>query len=224
MNVLAFDTTRRRGSLALWFGRTVVATVSVEAPDGFGSVLYPRIDALLARNAVALTEMDGFAAASGPGSFTGIRVGLAAAKALGEVHGKPVVAVSNLKAIAAAGRGGLRVPLLDARRDGEVFAAGYDSGLVEIFPETVCSCSELMDRLESRNPTYLATDPAAFAPGGPAEPAGRNDRHAVVAADLAASIAEIAVLEMTAGRGQNPERIAANYIRRPDAEMNWKGP
>ena len=224
MNLLAFDTTRRRGSLALRLGATVVETVAVDAPDGFGSVLFPRIDALLARNAASLAAMDGFAAASGPGSFTGIRVGLAAAKALGEIHGKPVVAVSNLKAIAAAGRGELRVPLLDARRGGEVFAAGYDGGLAEVFPQTALRCAELIERLESRNPTYLATDPAVFAPGGPAEAVGRNSRHAVVDADLAAAIAEIAVLELTAGRGRNPELIDANYIRRPDAETNWKGP
>ncbi len=224
MNVLAFDTTNRRGSLAIWLGGLLVETVSVEAPDGFGSVLYRRIDELLARNGAALAEMDGFAAAAGPGSFTGIRVGLAAAKALGEIHAKPVVAVSNLKAIAAAGRGGLRVPLLDARRGGEVFAAGYDSGLAQVFPETACGCQGLMERLKSRDPTYLAVDPAVFASGGPAELVGRNAPHAVVDAALAASIAGIAAGELTAGRGLDPERIDANYIRRPDAETNWKGP
>ncbi len=225
MNVLAFDTTSRRGSLALWLGGALAETVSVEAPDGFGSVLYWRIDELLARNAAALAAMDGFAAAAGPGSFTGIRVGLAAAKALGEIHGKPVVAVSNLKAVAAAWRGGgLRVPLLDARRGGEVFAAGYDSGMAQVFPETACGCRELAERLKSRDPTYLAVDPAVFASGGPAEAVGRSARHAVVNAALAASIAGIAAGELAAGRGVDPQRIEANYIRRPDAETNWKGP
>lgn len=223
MNVLAFDTTRRRGSLALYLDGKVVETVSIEAPEGFGSVLYPRIEALLARHAAALIDMDGFAAAAGPGSFTGIRVGLAAVKALSEIHGKPAAAVSNLKAVAAAGRGELRVPLLDARRGGEVFAAGYDDGLAAVFPETVCACSELQERLRGRDAVYLAADPPIFEPGGAAEPVGRNGNAFVVDAALAASVARIAAADLAAGRGQDPERIEANYIRRPDAETKWKG-
>lgn len=224
MNVLALDTTRLRGNLALCLAGKVVETVAVEAPQGFGSVLFPSLDALLARHDATLSRMDGFAAASGPGSFTGIRVGLAAVKALAEIHGKPAAAVSNLKAVAAAGRGELRVPLLDARRGGEVFAAGYDGGLTEVFPETVCPCGELTERLRGRNAVYLAVDAALFASGGAAELVGRNGNACVVDADLAAPIARIAAADLAAGRAQDPARIEANYIRRPDAETRWKGP
>ncbi len=221
MNVLAFDTTRREGSLALWLGDAIAEAVLVEAPDGFGSVLYQQIDALLARHETTLAEMDGFAAASGPGSFTGIRVGLSAVKALAEIHGEPAVAVSNLKAIAAAGSGELRIPLLDARR-GEVFAAGYDGELREDFDQTVCGCAELVERFREQSPTYIATDPMIFDGGGAAEAAGREKR-IIVSPAIARGVAEIAVKELAANRGQKPEEIDANYIRRPDAEVNWKG-
>ncbi len=218
MNVLAFDTTRREGSLALWLGDAIAEARLVEAPDGFGSVLYQQLDELLARHGTTLAEMDGFAAASGPGSFTGIRVGLSAVKALAEIHGTPAVAVSNLKAIAAAGSAELRIPLLDARR-GEVFVACYDSELREVFDETVCRCTELVERFRGQSPTYIATDPAIFESSGPAEPAS-GEKKSIVDRAIARGVAEIAVKELAANRGQKPEEIDANYIRRPDAEVN----
>jgi tRNA threonylcarbamoyladenosine biosynthesis protein TsaB len=221
MNVLAFDTTRRTGSLALWLSDALAEAVLIEAPDGFGSVLYQQIDELLARHETTLAEIDGFAAASGPGSFTGIRVGLSAVKALAEIHGKPAVAVSNLKAIAAAAQAELRIPLLDARR-GEVFAACYDGELQEVFKETVCNCAELVERFRGQSPTYIAADASIFESAAPAEPASAQKR-SIVNPAIAQGVAEIAVKELAAGRGQKPEQIDANYIRRPDAEVNWKG-
>lgn len=220
MNVLAFDTTRRVGSLALLLDDVVVETVGVEAPDGFGSVLFGEIDELLGRHGVALAGMDAFAAASGPGSFTGIRVGLSAAKALAEVHGKPVVAVSNLKAIAAAGEGDLRVPLLDARR-GELFAGGFDAALNAVFPEIVCTCANLVERLTDERPSYIATDDGILESGGPAELLADC---AVVDEAIAGSIAKVAAYEVVTGLGKATESIEANYIRRSDAEVNWRGP
>src|SRR6202034_1906825 len=81
-------------------------------------------------------QMECFAAASGPGSFTGVRVGLAAAKGLAEATGKRVVAVSNLRALAAFGSAPLRATVIDARR-GEVYAAVYNGELRIVMPEAV---------------------------------------------------------------------------------------
>ena len=69
-----------------------------------------------------LEEIDCFAAASGPGSFTGVRVGLAAVKGLAEALGKPAVGISNLRALSLFGKAALRAVVLDARR-GEVYGA-----------------------------------------------------------------------------------------------------
>ena len=75
---------------------------------------------------IRLADIDLFAGASGPGGFTGVRIGLAAVKGLGEVMGKPVVAVSNLLALSQYGSAALRATVIDARR-GEVFAALYSA-------------------------------------------------------------------------------------------------
>src|ERR1022692_920987 len=75
--VLAIDTTHEFGSLALLRGTETVDEVLLHAPTGFAHVLYPQLSRLLDRNGIALGSIDCFAAASGPGSFTGVRVGLA---------------------------------------------------------------------------------------------------------------------------------------------------
>ena len=106
--ILSIDTTSEFGSIALTERDRVIEEVLLHSPDGFGHILFPQIEKLLARHGVTVNQMDCFAAASGPGSFTGVRIGLAAAKGLAEAVGKPVVAVSNLRALASFGTAPLR--------------------------------------------------------------------------------------------------------------------
>src|SRR6266536_2270706 len=100
MLTLALDTTADDGSIALARDGCIAEEALIHAPRGFSQVLFGEIEALLGRQGVALRDIDLFAAASGPGSFTGVRVGLSAVKGLAEVLGKRVVAVSNLEALA----------------------------------------------------------------------------------------------------------------------------
>jgi tRNA threonylcarbamoyladenosine biosynthesis protein TsaB len=100
MLVLAVDTTADFGSIALANEKAVCEEVPIHAPQGFSHVLFGEMEALLKRQGVGLPEIDLFAGAAGPGSFTGVRVGLSAIKGLAEVMGKRVVAVSNLEALA----------------------------------------------------------------------------------------------------------------------------
>ncbi len=81
--VLAIDTTHEFGSLALASNDALLEEVPLHAPAGFGQVLYAHLGHLLARHGVKPAMIDCFAAASGPGSFTGVRVGLACVKGLG---------------------------------------------------------------------------------------------------------------------------------------------
>jgi len=136
LKVLAIDTTSECGSIALVEGARLIEEVPLHSPDGFAHVLFQAIERLLAGHQIELGGLDGFAAAAGPGSFTGVRVGLTAAKGLAEAVGHPVVAVSNLQALAWFGSRELRAPVLDARR-GEVYGAVYDSALNLVHEETV---------------------------------------------------------------------------------------
>jgi len=200
--LLAIDTTSDFGSLALFMagaeGDRVLEEVAMDSPDGFAHVMFPEIEALLARHRLKITDIDGFAAAAGPGSFTGLRVGLTAAKGLAEATGRKVVAVSNLQAIASFGTRALRAPVIDARR-GDIFGAVYDAGLRLVAPEVVMKLED-----------FLSTLPAG------AEVIRDAPKR------LAGAIAGIAAGRLEAGLGQDPAEIDANYVRRSDAELMWR--
>jgi tRNA threonylcarbamoyladenosine biosynthesis protein TsaB len=127
VKILALDTTSEFGSLALIRGNEVVAERLLRSPEGFSQVLFEQIHDLLAQAGWRLGDIDAFAAAAGPGSFTGVRVGLAAVKGLAESLGKSAAGVSNLEAVAWFGTAPLRAAVLDARR-GQIYGGLYDSG------------------------------------------------------------------------------------------------
>lgn len=220
MRILALDTTARRGSFALAEDGQIVASRVVDAPDGFAGAVYGAVDALLAEAGWKLADIDAFAAASGPGSFTGIRVGLATAKALAEALGKAVIPVTTLEALAFAAPGDLRAPVLDARR-GEVFAAVYDAELRAAVEPVVGPWAQFQALVGDRRPTYATVAEKAFAPEGVAPLP--EDAARVVIPCVADPLARLAAKRLASGGGLAPEAVDAAYIRRPDAERNWKG-
>lgn len=214
--ILAIDTTSEFGSIALTERNDVVEEVLLHSQDGFGHILFRHLEQMLERHGVSASDVECFAAAAGPGSFTGVRVGLAAAKGLGEASGKPVVAVSNLKALASFGSAPLRAVVLDARR-GQVYGALYNDRLAAVEPEAVLKFSEWIARLPAAGYEFVAADFSPFR-------ALVDPGIAVVTAPraLAAAIGRIAWTEFAAGRASDPEEIDANYVRRSDAELYWK--
>ena len=98
--LLAIDTTSEYGSLALAEGGRLVEEVALRSAEGFAHTLFGEIENLLRRHNLQFGDLDAFAAAAGPGAFTGVRVGLTAAKGLAEATAQKVVAVSNLQALA----------------------------------------------------------------------------------------------------------------------------
>ena len=218
--LLAVDTTHEFGSLALARGGETVEEVLLHAPGGFAHVIYGHLNQLLERHAVRLGAIDCFASASGPGSFTGVRVGLACVKGLAEACGKPAVAVSNLQAVAAFGSAPLRAAVLDARR-GEVYTAVYDSAGRAVVPEAVVNIASLLEALPERDLEFVSTD---FTPFCAALTGTRFEHTPRVTAPcaLAAAIARIAYARFLAGEAADTAALDANYVRRSDAELFWK--
>lgn len=199
MRLLAIDTTGEFGSLALADGGRIIEEVALDSPDGYAHIVFVEIERLLARHELKITGIEGFAAAAGPGSFTGVRVGLTAAKGLAEATGRKVVAVSNLQALAWFGTKALRTPVIDARR-GEIFGAVYDADLRLVSPEVVMKYEDFLRAL----------------------PAGDMELITHVPKQLAGAIARIAAVRFEAGLAQDPADIDANYVRRSDAELMWR--
>ena len=232
--VLAIDTTSEHGSLALSRGTRLLECHEVQARQAFSKVVFQEIRALLERHRVGLAEVDLFAAAAGPGSFTGVRVGLTAAKGLAAVEGKPVAPVSNLAATAALAPPGPRllIPLLDARRD-ELFAGVYertepvkpDGPLRSLADEMVARPEALEEWLAGLK--LLRNDAAFCGPdverlfalfsGG--QGAVAHFARLVTGRTLAGVVARLAYAAYCNGQALTAEAADANYVRRADAEI-----
>jgi len=207
--IVAIDTTSEFGSIALVQDGEVVEETLLHSPDGFGHVLFPQLAALIERHGWSFDQVTGFAAGAGPGSFTGVRVGLAAVKGLAETAGVQAAAVSNLEAMALLGSAALRAPFFDARR-GEIFGALYDCELRVVRP---AAAQPLPAWLASLPPEaeLLTPDAAPFADALGGRPVTVTPRA------LAGAIGRLALAQL-----RDPLVLDANYVRRSDAELNWK--
>jgi len=213
--LLALDTTAEFGSLAVLRDGSLVEEVPLHSPDGFGHTIFGAIEALLARHELTPQMIDCFAGSTGPGSFTGVRVGLTVIKGLADATGRPAVGISNLQAIATFGLSALRAVVLDARR-GEVYGALFDSELRVLQPEVVSRFADWITELPLGEIEFVAQDFTPFL-----QPlAGRRMTQAPRA--LAAAIGKLAWQAFMEGRAVDAAALDANYVRRSDAELLWK--
>jgi tRNA threonylcarbamoyladenosine biosynthesis protein TsaB len=218
--ILAADTTHEFGGLALTRGEEMLEEAPLHSPSGFAHVLFGHLSGLLERRGVRVEEIDCFAAASGPGSFTGVRVGLAFVKGLADALGKPAAAVSNLRAMASFGSTPLRATVLVARR-GEIYCAVYDGAGRLVSPEVVMKLTAWIERLPEGELEFVSSDPAL---PGAALAGTRFEGARVVTAPraMAGAVAKIALAAWDRGEVGDAAALDANYVRRSDAELFWK--
>ena len=231
MRVLALDTTTRAGSVALVEDDRIVDERRGDGARTHAARLPAEITTLVDAHHVSLSDIDLYAVASGPGSFTGLRIGIATIQGLAFVHARPVVAIPALDALAHMERadappGTLIATWMDAHR-GEVFAALYrvtdaaafsQEGLVEIEGPTVglpaVTLARWAAQVEGLPGRFVGDGAALYAAEiRAAAPAARI----VEAPLLAGSIARLALARRFAA--VDPAAIRALYVRRPDAEI-----
>jgi tRNA threonylcarbamoyladenosine biosynthesis protein TsaB len=227
MLLLATDTSGRHGSIALaraeeddqasdTIGLHDIEILEVVALSGgtFSAQLVPQIAATLAKHGFSKDDIGGFAVASGPGSFTGLRVGLAAIKGLAEILGKSIATVSTLEAVAhSSGYEGKVTAILDAGR-GEVYVGEYELslGAARCLSERLLTTEEFLIRTRGGK---VVTCDGVFAKA--AKAAGIT--FSVVEPINAGTIARIGWRKIRAGATVTPDHLEANYIRRTDAEI-----
>jgi tRNA threonylcarbamoyladenosine biosynthesis protein TsaB len=207
--LVGIDTTSEFGSLALVEDGVVVEELPLHSPDGFGHVLFPQLARLLDRHGWKHETVTGYVAGAGPGSFTGVRVGLAAVKGLAEAAGAKAAAVSNLRAVARYGAGALRAAFFDARR-GEIYAGLFDSELRAVSEETVCALPAWLSSLPP-DAELITPQAAMFEAALVGRPVTEAPRC------LAGVLAILGARELC-----DPISLDANYVRRSDAELKWK--
>lgn len=146
MRLLAVDTTTPRGSVAVLSDAGVEAEVRLATTDGHSRWLLPAVDMLLRGLGVDAFSLDAFAVTIGPGSFTGLRIGLSSVQGLALASGRPCIGLSTLDVLgsAAAGSGSTVLALMDAFR-GEFYSAAYDAGGVALGPARVGSLEQALD-------------------------------------------------------------------------------
>lgn len=220
MLLLAIDTSGKHGSIALARAGErsaddleLIDTVPL-AGGTFSAQLVPQIAGLLAARGFTKLDIGAFAAASGPGSFTGLRVGLAAVKALAEVLQTPIAAVSLLELCAIiSGAQGKLMAALDAGR-GDVYVGEYEMpAKANLAPrEYIATREEFLTQAQGWT---VVTPEAALAQA--ANEAGLRvlNVHPISAAE----VARVGWRKIQSGHTVTADELEANYIRRTDAEM-----
>jgi tRNA threonylcarbamoyladenosine biosynthesis protein TsaB len=231
--ILAIETATRAGSVAVARGDSIIAIRAGDAAVSHSENLIEMIEEVLSRSGATLTEVGLFAAAIGPGSFTGLRIGLATVKALAVSTRQKIGGVSTLAAVAhAAAVDGRTVALLPAGR-GEVFAQMFSVNQGNIHPEDEpahLTPKALLEKYGSIRPLNWAGEGArqyfnalkdGAARRGFAFNAANSDGSLWSVIDQNQPLAgSVAILAHEAGEAVSPEHLHAVYVRASDAEIN----
>jgi tRNA threonylcarbamoyladenosine biosynthesis protein TsaB len=225
MLILGVDTSGKSGGITLASGDGdsfhVFESVAI-AGGTFSAQLVPTVAALLQKYGFVPEQLDGFVVVSGPGSFTGLRVGLSAVKGLAEILQKPIASISLLEALAAcSGRKGSTVATaLDAGRN-EIFCGLYQLGQGGGLKgaERLLAQAEFLAELANTRPVCLITSDHSVAElaNSTRVPVQDEERPGVE------SVARLGLRKLLVGDTVSIEALDATYLRRSDAEIFFKG-
>ncbi|MBT9329428.1 tRNA (adenosine(37)-N6)-threonylcarbamoyltransferase complex dimerization subunit type 1 TsaB [Paracidobacterium acidisoli] len=210
--LLAIDTCGTTGTLAL--GRLAETDLkilgSAELPaKQNSSELIPQLRHMLAAGGASLAEVTAIVVVSGPGSFTGGRIGISTAKGLAAALDKPIVAVSRLAVLAA--KAGTRSAVLDAGR-GEFYRGEYSDGTAS---EMLLTAEQAVERAAMYGDPPAVCEPSVYA---------AFPRAVMVSSPAAADALHFALPRILAVNYDDADMLDANYLRRSDAELFLKTP
>jgi tRNA threonylcarbamoyladenosine biosynthesis protein TsaB len=222
--ILGIETATEQVGVAIGGHEGVIASFEVARGRRHAEILTPAIEFVCRQADIGLDEFGVVAVDVGPGLFTGMRVGIAAAKALAQALRIPMIGISSLDLLAFPCRHTDRVvvPVIDARK-GEVFWAMYrqvPGGLQQVAPPTVGPVDELVADLLARSQETLCV--------GDGADRYRDELldgyHCEIGGDLhpsAATLVQLAHAKALREEWVNPRDIEPNYLRLPDAQINW---
>jgi tRNA threonylcarbamoyladenosine biosynthesis protein TsaB len=239
--ILALDTSSPAGSVAVLRDDKVIGAVSTSTGEIYSSRMFRHLEFLLRELSLGFEAFDVFAVAAGPGSFTGLRVGLTAVKGWAEVYNKPIAAISGLEAVAAQSHSqhAIVVPVLDARR-GQIYwgcyrrIAGARGGarLALEGDECVTTPDEFLQMVRGKGKSgdcvIVTPTPEVLAGALSRYETSLNDDETIRVEDASAVLApyvgRLGYLRAQRGEFTDALTLDANYVRRTDAELHWKAP
>jgi tRNA threonylcarbamoyladenosine biosynthesis protein TsaB len=249
MLILSLDTTTKGASCAVARDGVVINEQPIDPNRQLALQLPGALRDLLDLSAIALEDIDAFAVATGPGSFTGLRIGIATMQGLAFGQGKPLIGISGLtalRAVASPAFLGSRIATwVDAWR-GDVYAALFEDGR-QVGEPVVAKPADLLDAMVVRDSGLGIRDSSGSRIPDPGSRLMANDitfigdgaesyrdliasrlGHAARLADptvplLAAVVAMLATIEYKNGHRPLPHSIRPLYVRRPDAELARRG-
>ena len=224
MRILALDTATQSCSVAVVDQHRLMAEATTLRSETHSVHLMQMIDGVLQMAGVRLDTLDGFAVTRGPGSFTGLRIGISTVKGLVETTGKPLVGVSTLRTLAGQGADGSRLicPIIDARKSEVYFSRyRYREGLLEQVVDMQASPIEkAIEGIDE--PCLFVGDGALLYKGVILDAIGRNAHFAPTFQQTlrASTVAFLSMEKFIRQDTDNIETFVPYYIRKSDAELN----
>jgi len=228
MPILALETSTLVSSVALGTADTLLGEITLQTKKTHSELLMPHIAKLLAMAQIKKSEIKAVAVSIGPGSFTGLRIGLATAKSLAYALQIPIVGVPSLAALAygCPVSGVILAPMLDAQK-GNVYQAVFqwqNGELKELMPTTVMDIQEALEKLTQYNLPVVVMGEAAVIHSEKIQRMGNYLElarpHMMI--QRAASVAGLGHALITQGIKHDVMGLEPVYIRRSEAEVLWE--
>ena len=230
MSILSIDTSSQVSSVAVLSAERVAAELSMQGALTHSETLMPHIGTALEMARVKKNELEGIAVSIGPGSFTGLRIGLAAAKMMAYALHIPLIAVPTLEALAhhTICEGVRLVPMMDAQK-GNVYAQefAWEPGaegltLRESHPLVILPRTEVLAGLEHSTQPVLLLGDAMQKKGVDELPTGVRLAPIHARMPRAACVGLASLTRLACGAVDDPVTIAPLYLRRSEAEVLWE--
>lgn len=228
MNILAVDTSANVASVALLCGGKLKGEGMLNNKKTHSEKLMPMIDTILKDSDTDITDIDLFAVANGPGSFTGLRIGVSTVKGLAHAVNKPIVGISTLEGLAfnLFDTDGLISPIMDARRS-QVYNAAYrwENGVFkEVIPPRAIALEDCINDFKNEKKVYFLGDGVAVHKDKISEQMG--ERAVFVPANSinqrASSLAVLAEKKAVEGKTDDYISLMPFYLRKPQAEREYE--
>ena len=220
MKILAIDSTANTSTVAVLENEALLSLYTVNTKNTHSETLLPMVKNMLESLRLSVDDIDAFAVSQGPGSFTGVRIGVATVKGLAFGKDKRCVGVSTIEALAwnLECFGGIACPIMNARR-GQVYTGAFLSGKGRILDDCCMMLDDLLDLLSEYNePVYFVGDGYFLIEGLKEKYPFIMDTPEMLRYQNAYSVGKIAYKKLLNGEYTTDENLRVEYLRKPQAE------